>query len=218
MEPDNSEGEENSKEEEVENKEPAGRRGACSFIYNDKFCLYSGYSGGDARHQSSTAELKVLDLTSGCWATEMTKGEGEDLPQCLSGACCTVTNDCLYVFGGWLASVRNADIHELNFSTLIWRKLPAKNRGKGPILKDKAGIVAYGKHMLCVFGGYGYLSWDHTTGQSGATYHPDREYVRYGLEICWTNELHLFHVPTCECSCSFALDVANHSYNLHMYI
>ena len=181
-------------------KEPVGRRGGCSFIYNDKFCLYSGYSGGVAYNQRSTAKLEVLDLTSGCWTTEITKGEEEDLPKCLSGACCTVTNGCLYVFGGWLAAVRNADVHELNLSTLTWRKLAARNPGKGPMLKDKAGIVAYGKHMLCVFGGYGYLSWDHTTGQSGATYDVDREYVHYGMEICWTNELHLFHVPTCEYS------------------
>ena len=167
----------------AEKKEPEGRRGACSFIYNDKFYLYIGVY---TFSQRSTAKLEVLDMTSGCWTTLTTEG---DLPQCLSGACCTITNDCLYIFGGW---VRNADVHELNLSTLTWRKLLAINPGKGPMLKDKAGIVAYGKHMLCVFGGYGYLSWDQTTGQSGATYHPDPE---YGME--WTNELHLFHVPTC---------------------
>ena len=178
--------------EKAEKQEPEGRRGACSFIYNDKFYLYSGYSGGAALSQRSTAKLEVLDMTSGCWTTLTTEG---DLPQCLSGACCTVTNDCLYVFGGWLAAERNADVHELNLSTLTWRKLSAVNRGRGPMLKDKAGIVAYGKHMLCVFGGYGFPSWDHTTRQSGATYHPDPQ---YGMEmIFWTNELHLFHVPTC---------------------
>ena len=187
----------NEEGEAENNKEPAGRRGACSFIYNDKFCLYSGYSGGEAHKQRSMTTLNVLDLTSGCWATENTAGEGEDLPQCLSGACCTVTNDCLYVFGGWLAALRNANIHELKLSTLTWRKLPAVNPGKGPILKDKAGIVAYGKHMLCVFGGYGYPNWDHTIRQSGATYDPDPDYALYGGQICWTNELHLFHVPTC---------------------
>ncbi len=181
---------ESDKEGKLENKEPEGRRGACSFIYDDKFYLYSGYSGGVALNQRSTAKLEVLDPSTGCWATQTTEG---DLPQCLSGACCTVTNDCLYIFGGWLATVRNADVHELNLTTLTWRKLAAINRGSGPMLKDKAGIVAYGKHMLCVFGGYGYLSWDHITGQSGATYHPDPLYGN----ICWTNELHVFHVPTC---------------------
>ena len=182
---------ESDKEGKAENKEPEGRRGACSFIYNDKFYLYSGYSGGVALNQRSTATLEVLDPTTGCWTTQTSEGE---LPQCLSGACCTVANNCLYIFGGWLATVRNADVHELNLDNLTWRKLPARNRGSGPMLKDKAGIVAYGKDMLCVFGGYGYLSWHHVTEQRGATYHYD---PLYGMAICWTNELHVFHIPTC---------------------
>ena len=188
------EGDESCSQAEA-SKEPAGRRGACSFIYNDKFHLYSGYSGGDARNQRATAKLEVLDLSSGVWRSEVTKGGAEDLPPCLSGVCCAVNNNCLYVFGGWLAGVRNADVHELNLSTLTWRKLLAKNPVKGPMLKDKAGMVAYGKDMLCVFGGYGYLSWDHTAGQNGATYHPDLCFANHRWGICWTNELHLFHIP-----------------------
>ena len=63
------------------------------------------------------------------------------------------------------------------------------------MVKDKTGIVAYGKHMLCVFGGYGYLNEDGAIRQSGATYDgPDPE--NWG-GMYWTNELHLFHIPTC---------------------
>ena len=182
-------------EGEERSKEPLGRRGACSFIHNDKFYLYSGYSGGPALTQRSKAELSVLDLTSGCWSTEQSKGQ--EIPECISGCCCAVVNDCLYVFGGWLAGFRNAAVYELQLDSLTWRELIAKNLGRGPILKDKAGMVGYGKHMLCVFGGYGYPSWEHGAGQSGASYHPDEE---SGGAIFWTNELHLFNVPSCRLS------------------
>ena len=46
---------------------------------------------------------------------------------------------------------RTAAIHELNLATNVWSHLKAHNREDGPFLKDKAGIVAYGKHMVCVF-------------------------------------------------------------------
>lgn len=194
--PDQEEGGGREEEEEKEkSKEPAGRRGACSFIHNNKFYLYSGYAGGPALTQRSQSELSVLDVTSGCWSTEQTTAAEEDVPKCISGACCTVTNNCLYVFGGWLAGLRNADIHELNLTTLVWRELLAKNPEHGPMLKDKAGMVAYGKRMLCVFGGYGYPSREHISGQAGASYHSDQ--TSYA-QICWTNELHLFNVLTCK--------------------
>ena len=176
---------------EEKSNEPPGRRGACSFIHNDRFYLYSGYSGGPALVQRSEAELRVLDLHSGLWSAEKTSSEG--LPECISGACCTVVDDCLYVFGGWLAGFRNAAVHELKLSTLTWRELPEKNPESGPILKDKAGMVAYGKHMLCVFGGYGYPTWEQGGGQRDAAYHPDEESSGH---IYWTNELHLFNIPT----------------------
>ena len=187
-------------ENEGSAKEPPGRRGACSFIYNDKFYLHSGYSGGDAVDQSAEPQLKVLDLSSGgCWSSEPTKiREGEDphdLPECISGACCTVLNGCLYVFGGWQAGLRKSTVHELKLSSLTWRCLEEWNPRGEPLLKDKAGMVSYGKHMLCVFGGYGYpLQWQFGAGfQKGATYHRDES---SGFMIYWTNELHLFDIPS----------------------
>ena len=174
-------------------REPVGRRGACSFFHNGKFYLYSGYSGGPVLAQRDKSDLDVLDLSHGRWTTEPTQGDGP--PRCISGECCTLTNGCLYVFGGWLSGFRNAFVHELDLSTLTWRMLPSKNELQGPMLKDKAGMVAYGKHMLCVFGGYGELvSWWHNSRQSGASYHPDDA---SGGILFWTNELHLFNVPTC---------------------
>ena len=126
-------------------------------------------------------------------------GDHTQYPHAISGACCTVIDDHLYVFGGWVSGLRTADVHELNLASLIWRKLEPTNQGEGPFLKDKAGMVSYGNHMLCVFGGYGYPGHDHISldgvyrHQKGASYAWDRSSFH---EICWTNELHLLDIKT----------------------
>ena len=174
--------------------------------------IHQGYTGGPALSVSPQQSLEVFDLHTAEWSTVNASnepGEGEpeteeiqssDHPKSISGACCTVINDCLYTFGGWLAGFRNADVHELNLSTMVWRHLEAQNRGDGPFLKDKAGMVAYGRHMVCVLGGYGYPGREHIIdgiyrGQKGAQYAWDLSSI---LDICWTNELHLFHIEQCE--------------------
>ena len=168
-----------------------------------------GYTGGNpVLSISPQNSLEVFDLHTAEWSTahalnkpsrdeeEIDELPSSENPKSISGACCTVIDDCLYTFGGWLSGYRNADVHELNLTTMVWRHLEAQNRGSGPFLKDKAGMVAYGSHMVCVLGGYGYPSRDHIVngvyrGQKGAEYAWDLNSI---LDICWTNELHLFHI------------------------
>ena len=171
--------------------------------------IYQGYTGGPALTNRPQRSLEAFDLRTAEWSTVHPSNEpsededglhSADNPKSISGACCVVTNDCLYTFGGWLAGYRNADVHELNLTTMVWRHLEAQNPGDGPFLKDKAGIVAYGRHMVCVFGGYGYPSREHIIdgvyrGQTGAQYAWD---VNSVFDICWTNELHLLHVEQCK--------------------
>ena len=183
---------------EVSVHEPAGRRGACSFVHLEQVYLFQGYEGGAALDQRPQGSLAVLDPQAGRWSSVSTSGEV--LPESISGACCAVMNDCLYTFGGWIAGFRNADVHELDLESLVWRKLKPDNPGKGPFLKDKAGMVPYGEEMLCVFAEYGYPSENHITqggyrGQTGASYKSDPDSFH---GICWTNELHLFHVKRCK--------------------
>ena len=184
-----------SPRQESQDYEPPARRGAGSFVYNGCFHLHNGYSPGThAFTQSPDINLEVLDLHHGVWSSVETK-VSRSLPENISGACCTITNGNLYVFGGWLAGLRNAEVHELNLESLVWKHLPAKNPHKGPFCKDKAGMFSYGPHMVGVFGGYGYPIGHHRV-QTGAVYH--RDPVSFGEMICWTNELHLFHVERCE--------------------
>ena len=116
-------------------------------------------------------------------------------PKFDTGACCTVINNCLYTFGGLQ---HNADVHELNLTSMVWTHLKAQNSRDGPFLKDKAGMVAYGSHMVCVLGGYGRPGREHIVdgirrGQKGAQYAWDSNEI-----CCWTNELHLFHTEQCK--------------------
>jgi len=178
--------------------DPLGRRGACSFVHDEQFYLLQGYAGGSVLDQRPRKSLEVLNMSTGQWSSVTTSGEA--LPESISGACCTVINGRLYTFGGWIAGLRNADVHELDLVSLVWKKLEAGNPGEGPFLKDKAGVVSYGEAMLCVFGGYGYPGWNHFNQgsyrrQKGASYDWDANSFH---EICWTNELHLFHVKECK--------------------
>lgn len=179
---------------ESQNYEPTARRGACSFVHKGCFHLYNGYCPGTrAFTQTPDVNIEVLDLHQGVWSSVETTVL-RSLPRNISGAYCTITNGNLYIFGGWLAGLRNAEIHELNLESLVWKHLPARNPDEGPLCKDKAGCFSYGPHMVGVFGGYGYPG-GHYVPQRGAVYHWDP--ISLG-DICWTNELHLFHVERCE--------------------
>ena len=157
--------------------EQPGELGACSAVYNDKLYMYG----------VSSTKICVFDFTECKWSTFKTKG---NFPRALSGSCATVIADCFYLFGGWF--VKNSDIHKLNLATLTWKRLTEKGMKGRPMDKDKAGMVDYGEEMLCVTGGYGDLP-DDFVRQRGASYHLDPSEMMH-----WTNELHLFHIKTCE--------------------
>ena len=188
--------------QESQDYEPLGRRGACSFVYNDCFYLYGGsLEGAQSFRQSPPVNVDILDLQTGQWSSADTKVL-HSLPNSISGSCCTVLNHNLYVFGGWLAGRRNADVHELNLKTLTWRKLLGMNPESGPICKDKAGMFSYGDHMVGLFGGYGGASDFQSYGlvesrTASYDWDPNTFFAMYD-PLCWTNELHLFHVEKCK--------------------
>ena len=175
--------------------EPLGKRGACSVVYNGKLYMFGGYCGSDFLLELiglvENRELCVFDFTEYKWSMVKTYG---DFPRVITGACATVIADCLYLFGGWYRGNRNPDVHQLNLETMTWKRLTKERMKGGPMCKDKAGMVDYGEDMLCVMAGYGYPP-DGFVKQTGASYHWDPDFV---MELCWTNELHLFHTKTCE--------------------
>ena len=181
--------------------EPPGRRGACSFISDDKFYLHHGYNGPNDQQREHV--LSSYDLHTAEWS-EVTSDatRREPHPRVVSGEAFTLVKHTLYTFGGWWDGVRNSTVLELDLETFTWRKCVPSNPSQGPMPKDKAGMVAYGDEMLCVFGGYGEAPSAHNgiTPQRGAQYHTDMASM-WGF--CWTNELHLYHLKQCESSFYF---------------
>ncbi len=175
--------------------EPVGKRGASSVVYNGKLYMFGGYCGSDFLlgliGLVENRDICVYDFAEYKWSVVRTKG---DFPHVTTGACSTVIADNLYLFGGWYRGYRNSDVHQLNLETLIWKRLTEGVVKGRPMCKDKAGMVDYGEDMLCMMAGYGYPS-DNFVRQVGASYHWDPDFV---MELCWTNELHLFHIKTCK--------------------
>ena len=187
--------------------EPFGRRGACSFVHDEKFYLYHGYNR--SRERQGEEALLSYDLRTAEWSQAATN----TAKRVVSGETVTLLNDKLFAFGGcWWDSERNAIVWELDLNTFIWRECVPKNPSEGPMPKDKAGMVAYGGDMLCVFGGYG----DARNGiipQSGAQYHTD---MTSPWGFSWTNELHLFHVINCEPLRTHLTGTANFEWHSHL--
>ena len=171
--------------------EPPGRRGACSFIHDEKLYIHHG------SNQQRENVLPSYDLRTTVWSEASTAFDTSTARRgirVISGEAFTVVKNALCTFGGWCDGARNSSVWELDLNTFIWRECVPKNPSEGPMPKDKAGMVAYGGDMLCVFGGYG----DARNGiipQSGAQYHTD---MTSPWGFSWTNELHLFHLKDCE--------------------
>ena len=176
---------------ELEVYEPISRRGLCSAVYDGRMYIYGGYSNRLITFYFMPVEwqakLDVFNFSTYQWDSIKTEGS---YPNFTSGSGIIVVKDCLYLFGGWFRGERNADVHQLNFTNLNWTKLTDRDMKGGPMCKDKAGMIDYGDEMLCIFGGYGYGDFEFVN-QKGASYHWD---PTSHSEICWTNELHLFHI------------------------
>ena len=174
--------------------EPLGLRGSCSFIRDEKFYISHGYNGP---HDPQREEvLYSYDLHTAEWSELVVSDTTRREKRVVSGEAFTLVRNTLYTFGGWWDGVRNSRVRELDLDSCRWSECTSSNPSEGPMHKDKAGMVAYGDEMLCVFGGYGDApERNGIVRQRGAQYDTDMASV-WGF--CWTNELHLFHIKKCE--------------------
>lgn len=180
---------------EGEGWQPTGRRGACCFSHDGAVYVFQGYEGGFPFLAEPILYRFVLG--EGRWEAVRVNNY-PSMSSVVSGACCCLlgerNNEQVVTFGGWINGERVADVHTLDLCNMAWSKCGVANPAEGPLLKDKAGIIPYGSHMVCVVGGYGYPSPELTMagiyhGQAGAQYHWDSI-----NDLCWTNEVHLFHL------------------------
>lgn len=166
-------------------KQPTiGAKFPCCVVHERKLYLV----GGRSKHQ-----LDVFDFVKCEWSLIVTVGAG---PECFEGANAVVIGDYLYVFGGRDNLFCSSDVYQLNLLGMDfnWKKLIGEN-GDIPSRKFGAGMVDYDSQWLCVMAGYcgNYLPGN-IKRQKGALY--DFDHVRDWR--CWTNELHTFHIESCE--------------------
>lgn len=109
--------------------QPAGRRGACCFAHEGCIYLFQGYEGRGFLHTEKTS-LYRFSLKQGQWEVVQTTGDFNQ-GSIVSGACCALLGERMVSFGGWIAGVRVADVHQLDLTSMRWDKCAVANPCEG---------------------------------------------------------------------------------------
>ena len=115
------------------------------------------------------------------WTREVTKGPHP--PAGLNGGGCTISGQCLYLYGGYAGRSYNGVLYELNIKSRTWRKVCDGGAG-GPGKKEGCRMISYQDQLLVVGGVYGKTP---SSRQAGASYEGGR-----------TNEVHSYNLTTGE--------------------
>ena len=113
------------------------------------------------------------------WTREVTKGPHP--PAGLSNGGCSISGQCLYLYGGHDETSRRGALYELNIKNWSWRKVCEGGAG-GPGKKDGCRMISYQDQLLVVGGHYGKTP---SSRQAGASYARG-----------WTNEVHSYNLTT----------------------
>ena len=116
----------------------------------------------------------------GTWKSMLTTGE---LPEGYDGLTATAVADTLFTFAGWGRENSSSNkLFALRTVSLEWNELHPVNPDEAPSVKAFSAIIAFGRNILCSFGGYGPLP---TSPYPGAEYVADKYEDGKG----WNNEL-----------------------------
>ena len=115
------------------------------------------------------------------WTREVTTGPHP--PAGLNNGGCTISGQCLYLYGGYGGGSRRGDLYELNIKNWTWRKVCDGGAG-GPGKKAGCRMISYQDQLLVVGGYYGFGK-TLSSRQAGASY-----------ERGWTNEVHSYNLTT----------------------
>ena len=113
------------------------------------------------------------------WTREVTKGPHP--PAGLHNGGCTISGQCLYLYGGHAGGSRHGDLYELNIKKWTWRKVCGGDAG-GPGKKEGCRMNSYQDRLLVVGGSYSKIP---NSRQPGASYEGER-----------TNEVHSYNLTT----------------------
>ena len=157
---------------------PSARRD--QFIASAGELVYLWGGAGDT--EPETVFIYRHDDTETSWTREVT--EGPHPPAGLSNGGCTISGQCLYLYGGNVGPLYHGDLYELNTKNWTWRKICGDGGAGGPGKKYGCRMISY-QDQLLVVGGY-YKGMPTTSRQAGASYD---EYGR-------TNEVHSYNLTT----------------------
>lgn len=130
--------------------EPLPRWGHGAIEVKGKIYMWGGEDKDSNPHPASLIE--VFNIRTGKWEQKTAQGVAP-LGVIYSGY--TTIGNKLYTFGGrGKGRTYFNSLHQLDLITMKWKKLEAKNPSQGPSARRGCSVVAYGKDMLVVFGGY----------------------------------------------------------------
>ena len=115
------------------------------------------------------------------WTREVTKRPHP--PAELHYGGCTLSGQCLYLYGGVVGGSYDGDLYELNIKSWTWRKV-CDGGARGPGKKFGCRMISYQDQLLIVGGAYGKAP---SSRQAGASYEGGR-----------TNEVHSYNLTTGE--------------------
>ena len=113
------------------------------------------------------------------WTRIVTKGPHP--PAGLDNGGCTISGQCLYLYGGHAGGSHHGDLYELNIKNWTWRKVSDCGTA-GPGKKARCRMISYQDQLLVVGGAYGKTP---CSRQAGASY-----------EDGYTNEVHSYNLTT----------------------
>ena len=134
--------------------------------------------GGEGDKEPEKVFLYRRDTET--WTREVTKGLHP--PAGLRNGGCTISGQCLYLYGGDGGGSCHGDLYELNIKNWTWRKV-CDGGAEGPGKKYGCRMISYQDQLLVVGGYCGFGS--KTPRQAGASY-----------ETGLTNEVHSYNLTT----------------------
>ena len=133
--------------------------------------------GGQGDTEPETVFIYPHDTET--WTREVTKGPHPSAGLYNGG--CTLSGQCLYLYGGYGGRSYHCDLYELNIKSWTWRKVCDGGAG-GPGKKEGCKMISYQDQLLVVGGFYGKTP---SSRQAGASYEDGR-----------TNEVHSYNLTT----------------------
>ena len=152
---------------------PCARRDSFIASAGELVYLWGGYGDNEPE------KVFIYGHDTETWTREVTEGPHPSAG--LHGGGCTISRQCLYLYGGNDRRAYHGDLYELDIKYLMWRKV-CDGGARGPGKKYGCRMISYQDQLLIVGGVYDNAP---SSRQAGASY-----------EHGYTNEVHSYNLTT----------------------